>query len=159
MTPTNRKLSYRSHFAVAAALALVGASAALGQGLPKQPQEKVDYSKPPAFKEADEASKGFKVPKGFKVNVFAAEPQLVNPVALTTDERGRIYVIETFRYRGNGTIDMRNFQEWLDDDLAARTVEDRVAWIKKRNGERANEFTLDSDQLRQLVDTDGDGKA
>jgi quinoprotein glucose dehydrogenase len=136
-----------------------GATAAWGQGLPKQVSEPLDLTKPPAFKEAEEASKGFKYPKGFKVNVFAAEPQLVNPVAFTSDEKGRLYVVETFRYRGNGTIDMRNYQEWLDDDMAARTVEDRVAWIKKRAGDRASEFTLDSDRVRMLEDKDGDGRA
>ncbi|HEY7118449.1 MAG TPA: PVC-type heme-binding CxxCH protein, partial [Tepidisphaeraceae bacterium] len=131
--------------------------AVFGQGLPKQPQEPLDLSKPPAFRDAEEAAKGFKVPKGMKVNIFAAEPQLVNPVSLCTDEKGRLYVIETFRYRGGGTIDMRNFQEWLDDDLASRTVEDRLAWIKKRTDPK--EFTQESDRVRMLQDTDGDGKA
>ena len=148
--------TYLAAFGVAVA---IGAGSVLGQGLPKQPTEKLDLAKPPAFKEAEEASKGFKLPKGFKINTFAAEPQLVNPVAFTVDEKGRLYVVETFRYRGNGTIDMRNYQEWLDDDMAARTVEDRVAWIKKRAGDQANDFTLDSDRIRMLEDKDGDGKA
>jgi quinoprotein glucose dehydrogenase len=150
----------RSSFHLSLALAISSAaSTVLGQGLGRQESAPIDYSKPPAFKEAEDAAKGFKVPKGMKMDVFAAEPQLVNPVAICTDEKGRIFVVETFRYRGNGTIDMRNFQEWLDDDLAARTVEDRVAWIKKNAGDKANDFTLDSDQVRMLQDKDGDGKA
>ncbi len=126
---------------------------------PKIPILTVDPSKPPAFKEAEEAAKGFKVPKGLKVSLFAAEPQVVSPVAFSIDEKGRVYVIETFRAWGNGGIDMRQFMHWLDYDMAARTVEDRIAWSKKIGGESANNLTLDSDRVRLLEDRDGDGRA
>ncbi len=39
-----------------------------------------------------------KVPAGFKVELVAAEPDLVNPVAMTFDERGRIWVAESVEY-------------------------------------------------------------
>src|SRR5205814_4911617 len=133
--------------------ALVRLSSWVSDELKKLPILTVDTSKPPDFKEAEDAAKGFKVPKGLKVNIFAAEPQLVSPVAITTDEKGRLYVIETFRAWGNGGLDMRKFpNEWYDDDLAARTVEDRVAWVTKRAGEDANNLTLDSDRIRILED-------
>jgi quinoprotein glucose dehydrogenase len=128
--------------------------------LKKEPILEVDFSKTPAFKEAEEVAKGFKVPKGLKISCFAAEPQLVSPVSITTDSKGRLYVIETFRAWGNGGLDMRKFPDaWYDDDLAARTVEDRVAWVTKRAGADANNLTLDSDRIRILEDVDGDGKA
>jgi quinoprotein glucose dehydrogenase len=128
--------------------------------LKKVPILEVDTSKPPAFKDAAEVAKGFKVPKGLSISCFAAEPQLVSPVAISTDEKGRLYVIETFRAWGNGGMDMRNFpREWYDDDAAARTVEDRVAWVTRRAGEDANNLTLDADRVRLLEDKDGDGKA
>ncbi|HSI37073.1 MAG TPA: PVC-type heme-binding CxxCH protein, partial [Tepidisphaeraceae bacterium] len=130
-----------------------------GQTWPKLPILKVDESKAPAFKEAEEAAKGFRVPKNLKLSLFAAEPQLVSPVAISVDEKGRVYVVETFRAWGNGGIDMRKFMWWLDHDLAARTVEDRVAWSKKVSPSTANNLTLDSDRLRLVEDTDGDGKA
>jgi len=38
------------------------------------------------------------VPEGFTVELVAAEPDLVNPVAMTFDERGRIWVTESFEY-------------------------------------------------------------
>jgi hypothetical protein len=75
--------------------------------LKKEPLKDVDFSKPPAFKEAEETAKGFKIPKGLQISCFAAEPQLVSPVAITTDAKGRVYVIETFRAWGNGVIDLR----------------------------------------------------
>lgn len=38
------------------------------------------------------------VPEGFKVELVASEPDLVNPVAMAFDDRGRIYVTESFEY-------------------------------------------------------------
>ena len=38
------------------------------------------------------------VPPGFKLELFAAEPDIVNPVAMNWDERGRLWVIETVDY-------------------------------------------------------------
>ena len=38
------------------------------------------------------------VPEGFSVELVAAEPDLVNPVAMTFDERGRIWVTESLEY-------------------------------------------------------------
>jgi len=43
------------------------------------------------------AIKKFEVAPGLKIELFAAEPFLANPVSFTTDERGRWYVAETFR--------------------------------------------------------------
>src|SRR5262245_17575605 len=45
-----------------------------------------------------EAQKQFKVPDGFEVRLFAAEPDVVNPVAMTWDERGRLWVAELYEY-------------------------------------------------------------
>lgn len=38
------------------------------------------------------------VPEGFKVELVASEPDLINPVAMAFDDRGRIYVTESFEY-------------------------------------------------------------
>jgi len=39
---------------------------------------------------ADEAAKGFLVPEGISVEVFASEPEVMNPIAMSWDARGRI---------------------------------------------------------------------
>ncbi|VTU02845.1 membrane-bound dehydrogenase domain protein : Membrane-bound dehydrogenase domain-containing protein OS=Rhodopirellula maiorica SM1 GN=RMSM_03692 PE=4 SV=1: Cytochrom_C [Gemmataceae bacterium] len=39
-----------------------------------------------------------KVPDEFEVKLFAAEPQVVNPVAFTIDEKGRLWVVECYEY-------------------------------------------------------------
>ena len=38
------------------------------------------------------------MPEGFSVEVVAAEPDLLNPVAMAIDERGRFWVTESFEY-------------------------------------------------------------
>ncbi len=40
----------------------------------------------------------FKVAPEFEVKLFAGEPQLVNPIAFTIDEKGRVWVVECFEY-------------------------------------------------------------
>ncbi len=51
----------------------------------------------PALSPAD-AQKAFSVPPGFEARLFAAEPDVVNPVAMTFDERGRLWVLELYEY-------------------------------------------------------------
>src|SRR3954452_7643094 len=46
----------------------------------------------------EESVRRMKVADGFEVKLFAAEPLVVNPVAMTIDERGRVWVVECFEY-------------------------------------------------------------
>jgi quinoprotein glucose dehydrogenase len=112
----------------------------------------------PASQEAVKAIPRIRVPAGLKVELFAAEPLLANPVAFCFDEKGRCYVAETFRIQ-NGVTDNRNHMYWLDDDLACRTVADRVAMYRKHLKEKFSTYEIASDRVRMLEDTDGDGVA
>ena len=47
---------------------------------------------------ASEAAAGFRAPAGFRVGVFAAEPDVQNPVAMAWDRRGRLWIAENFTY-------------------------------------------------------------
>src|SRR5882672_7445744 len=38
------------------------------------------------------------VPPGFKVTLFAGEPDIVQPIAFTFDDRGRMWVVECLSY-------------------------------------------------------------
>ena len=44
----------------------------------------------------------FRVPKGFKVELVACEPDVVDPVAMAFDERGRLFVAEMRGYPNGG---------------------------------------------------------
>ena len=108
--------------------------------------------------EGEQALKGFKVPEGLQRQLFAAEPLIANPVAFTVDSKGRVFVCETFR-QSKGVEDNRSHGHWLDDDLAAMTVDDRLAYVKKHLKDKAAEYTKYDDRIRLVTDTDGDGKA
>src|SRR6185503_11254415 len=112
----------------------------------------------PASEEAAQAIQRFAFPKGIEVELFAAEPRLANPVSFALDEHGTAYVGETFRHH-QGVTDIRDHMDWNDDDLAARTVEDRVAYFKKHLGDKFPEFERACERVRLIRDTDGDGIA
>ncbi len=54
-----------------------------------------DYAK---GQSAQDALKSMQLPTGFKAELIAAEPDLVQPMAFTFDERGRIWVVEGNSY-------------------------------------------------------------
>lgn len=113
----------------------------------------------PANDEGQRAIQRMTVPDGFEIKLFAAEPLLAKPVAIAFDEQGRLFVAETHRYRSS-VLDIRSYLPLLEDDLAARTIEDRLAVIRKffgPEGEKA--LGLESEVIRLLEDTDRDGVA
>ncbi len=117
----------------------------------------------PAFDAAVSSAEGFKPASGLKVEPFAVEPQLANPVAFNCDNQGRWFVVETFRFDDNGpyggVYDIRHIYDRLDQDLACRTVEDRLAMTKRWLNNDLTRVTKDADRVRRIEDTDGDGRA
>lgn len=110
----------------------------------------------PIAAQAELAAKAIQVPTGFTLTTVASEPHLANPVAFCFDSKGRIFVAETYRV-GKGIEDDRHHPDWLDDDLAARTVEDRRNLFKRHMGESVKRFAEASEQVRLLEDRNGDG--
>jgi quinoprotein glucose dehydrogenase len=109
----------------------------------------------PGKSPADEAAAQVQLAdSNLKVEVWAAEPLLANPVCFCFDEKGRCYVVETHRHT-DGVPDTRG-KPWLDDDLAARTVADRLAMYKKYNFPR---FEQNSEKVKLVWDSTGSGKA
>ncbi len=110
-----------------------------------------------ASDEGGKMAKGIKIPAGLKIDLFAAEPNLASPVSFTFDEKGRCYVVETFRLH-QGVTDIRGHMDWLDEDLACRTVDDRLAMMKRHEGDKIGAYSQWSDRIRLLEDRNGDGK-
>ncbi|HEX6884192.1 MAG TPA: PQQ-dependent sugar dehydrogenase, partial [Planctomycetota bacterium] len=109
-----------------------------------------------ASAEAEQAMAAFARAPGIELALFAAEPRLANPVALYVDHDGSAYVAETFRHH-QGVTDIREHMDWLDDDLAARTVEDRRAMFRKWEGANYDPgYGRAFEQVRRIVDADGD---
>ncbi|HTH48971.1 MAG TPA: PQQ-dependent sugar dehydrogenase, partial [Candidatus Limnocylindria bacterium] len=109
--------------------------------------------------EGEARIKQFKLLPGMKVELWAAEPMLANPVAFSVDELGRVWTSETYRYRSS-VLDIRHYMFMLEDDLASRSIEDRLKQIRKWFGpEGEQEMSKETEVIRLLEDTDHDGKA
>ena len=113
----------------------------------------------PASNEGQQAIERMKLAPGLRASLWAAEPMLANPVAFNIDERGRVFVAETYRYR-TSVLDIRDYLWMLEDDLASRTIEDRSELIRKAFGEAGEkELSIETELLRLVEDRNGDGKA
>ena len=95
------------------------------------------------------------LPPGMHMDVFADESLVANPVAFSIDEMGQVFVCETFR-QGKGVEDNRKHLVWLEDDLAAQSVADRLAMFRKHLGEKVHDYSAFEDRVRLLIDTDHD---
>lgn len=112
----------------------------------------------PASGEGELAIKRMQVAPGLKIDLWAAEPLLANPVTFVFDEKGRAYVCETFRL-GAGVDDIRGIMSWLDEELASRSVNEREAEMKRHLGERYGKYSDFSERIRLVEDRTGTGKA
>jgi mono/diheme cytochrome c family protein/glucose/arabinose dehydrogenase len=84
--------------------------AAPGGDLAKQqPKWHLDYIPPAPVRTPQEELKTFKLPPGFHMELVAAEPMVEEPISLTFDPDGRMYVVELRAYMpdipGTGEID------------------------------------------------------
>ncbi|MDE2956253.1 MAG: ThuA domain-containing protein [Bacteroidota bacterium] len=67
------------------------------------------------------------VPEGFTAHVFASEPDIVNPIALAWDERGRLWVVESTNYP--------------HDHVGEETGQDRITICEDTDGDyKADRF-------------------
>jgi len=103
---------------------------------------------------------------GLQLDVWAAEPQLYNPVAFSLaaipSPIGKpgiaAYIAETHRY-GISVLDITQNTPWLLNDLSFRTVEQRGEFLKSRFATNAAILTSTSEIVRAVSDTDGDHRA
>jgi putative membrane-bound dehydrogenase-like protein len=86
------------------------------------------------------------VPEGFRVEVFAAEPMVRQPVSACFDQRGRLWVVEYLQYPNPAGLKPVTVDQYL------RTEYDRIPEPPPRGPRGA-------DRIKILEDTDGDGRA
>ncbi len=135
-----------------------GTAAEIGQRSPKNEVRLPEPVVAPASSEGLDNMKTFQIPEGFQIELVAAEPLLANPVAFAIDWKGRFLISETQRYRSS-VLDIRHYMFMLEDDLALRRVDDRIAMVKKHFGDKADELVIESEVVRLIEDTNGDHKA
>jgi putative membrane-bound dehydrogenase-like protein len=114
---------------------------------------------------AAEAAKLMTVPPGFTVEVVACEPDLVNPVAMTFDERGRIWVTESLEYprrsAGPGK-DRIKILEDTDGDGRAEKVTIFAEGLNIPSGIAVGAggvWVANAPDILFMQDTDGDDRA
>ena len=91
------------------------------------------------FTPAETVAAGFTLPPGFRAQVFAAEPDVQQPIAMTTDPRGRIWVAENYTYAERPV-------RW-----EAR-LRDRIVVLEDRDGDgKSDRRTVFWDQGRGLT--------
>ena len=108
---------------------------------------------------------------------WSGDLNVPDPVAVTTDEKGRVYVAATTR-RKVADLDIREHSMWIADDVSLTSVEEKEAFLKRelapgklrlpRGGLKDHnkdgsidwkDLTVHSERIYQLRDTDGDGTA
>ena len=115
----------------------------------------------------EDSMKRAQVPAGFELSLFAAEPDIEHPIAITWDHKGRLWVVETLDYPNGLTTGDRG--------------RDRLKICEDTDGDgRADKFTVfatglslatsavhvkggvivsDGPRMLFLTDTDGDDRA
>ncbi len=120
----------------AAALALFAA----GADFPDPPNTEQNTAAAPLA--AREAAEGLQLPPGFQATVFAAEPDVQNPIAMAWDSRGRLWIAENYTYA----------ERTQRFDL---TLRDRVVIFDDTDGDGRHDartiFTDDVQMLTSLV--------
>jgi putative heme-binding domain-containing protein len=175
--PAPRLKNFRAHALIATLLVAAGpfASAAVdaapADGTPptasaqqRQIPHGQDRPPGPALSPA-EAIARMKVPEGFHVELVAAESDLVNPVAMTFDERGRIWVTESLEYPRHSAGPGRDRIKILEDTDGDGKIDKVTIFAEGLNIPsgiavgHGGVWVANAPDILFLQDTDGDGKA
>ena len=122
-------------------------------------------------------SETFPAANGLERSLVAEQPLLQNPVSVSVDVDGTIYVTETAR-RKAADLDIREFYNfgWVEHDVSLTSVEDKLAFFREQlDGKKkfpktslkdhnkdgkidVRDLTALSEKVIRITDKDGDGK-
>lgn len=111
------------------------------------------------------AARMMKVPEGFTVEVVAAEPDIVNPVAMTIDEKGRFWITESLEYPRRQPGPGQDRVKVLEDTNADGVVDKTTVFLEGLNIPsgiavgHGGVWIANAPELLFVRDTDGDGRA
>ncbi len=113
--------------------ALVGAAALAEIPVPYDSEKSTTRPLPP-----EQAAAEWKLPPGFKATVFAAEPEVRQPIAMAMDGRGRLWVAECYTYA--------EVRQGFD-----AVLRDRIVIFEDADGDgRFDKRTVFADDLQRL---------
>ena len=135
------------HFASAAALAASSLTAFAVTDAEVSEIEGTANPKPLPVVDADKALiSTIKYPEGMTATVFAREPYVKDPTAISIDEQNRVYIAETHRF-ARGVEDNRRNGHWTGDDYALTSTAERLAMYKATASASASVVTTSTASL------------
>ncbi len=118
----------------------------------------------PALSPAEAIAK-MTVPEGFAVELVASEPDIVNPVSMTIDERGRFWITESFEYPRRTPGPGKDRVKILEDTDADGKADKFTVFMEGLNIPsgiavgHGGVWIANSPDILFVQDTDSDGKA
>jgi len=157
-------IGYRSLSAWAVGCLLIGVWCKAGDDFPKPYNSPAENHLSPM--PAREAAIRMRLPKGFQAQVYASEPMVQNPIAMTWDERGRLWVAENFTYSDRNQKFDWNLRDRVivledtDGDGAAdvrKVFTDQVQILTSVEVGRGGVWLMCPPRLLFIPDANGDG--
>ena len=71
-----------------------------------------------------------KVGEGLELTLWASDSLAPDPVAMSIDDKGRVYLTRTNRQK-NSEFDIRGHRDWMIESISLKTVEERRAFLRK----------------------------
>src|SRR3954454_15087692 len=104
------------------------------------------------------------VAPGFRMELVPSEPDVIDPVAISTDENGHMYVVEMRDYSEKDKDFLGRIRLLTDEDgdgvyETSKVFVDRLSWPTAVTCYDGGVFVGDPPHIRYCKDTDGDGVA
>ena len=114
--------------------------------------------------------------EGLTLSLWASDSLAPDPVAMSIDDAGNIYLTRTNRQK-NSEFDIRGYRHWMTPSISWESVEDRRAflrsnfsaekskenqWLQDLNKDGVHDWrdlTVEKDEIWKLEDRSGDGMA
>lgn len=116
------------------------------------------------------------VAEGLQLTLWASDSLAPDPVAMSVDDEGAIYLTRTNRQK-HSEFDIRGYRDWMTASISLQSVEDRRAflretfateksdensWLKDLNNDTIHDWrdlTVEKDEIWKLEDLNGNGVA
>ena len=136
----------------------------------------VDQTKVSQTAKAIKDKQPIKIIPGLKIDLWASDSLLQDPVAIAVDDKGAIFVNSTNRNKAS-EFDIRGHRDWMTESIGFQTVEDRRAflrrnfapensakntWLPDMNGDGSHDWLdlkVEKEEIFKVEDLNGDGYA
>jgi putative membrane-bound dehydrogenase-like protein len=139
---------------------------------------RIQESPEKSFRKAKEVrdKSAIKIADGLQLSLWASDSLAPDPVAMSIDDWGRVYLTRTNRQK-NSEFDIRGHVDWMTASIGLQSVEDRRAflrktfapensqkndWLKDLNSDGSHDWhdlAVEKDEIWRLEDQNNDGMA